>query len=152
MPRRAEMAIDKLLSQLSNLAEATESNNQLSKLIFSEVSSDSRRPNGLGESPKASNKVESRLLPILDRGKLGNLIKSQSQILEEHKMILSEVEVASRELKSQRLILGKENPVFNNDLKALIEQFVDGIGEFQNLVSVLIHQNNHIQKNLRTSK
>lgn len=154
MSRRAEKAIDKLLNQLSHLAEATESNNQISKLIFKEVSAESRRQVGQrGPQKPTIGHVDSHL-PVKEDGvKLSNLIRSQSQILEEHKIILSEVELASKDLKSQKSILtGNFNFRFSSDFKLLIEQFIDGLSEYQNLVSILIHQNDHIQKNLRNSK
>jgi hypothetical protein len=140
------MTIDKLLNQLSHLTVATESNNQLTKLIFNEVSAESSRPKSQGESQKAFRNADPSTKS--DTSELRNLIRSQTKILEEHKVILSQVESASKELKSKKTILGKDN----NDVTVLMEQFVDGIGEFQNLVSVLIHQNGHIQKSLRASK
>lgn len=154
MSRRAEKAIDKLLNQLSHLTQATESNNQISRLIFKEVSAESKRQNRQHDSHMDFSGKSDSFFPIKEDGSnLRNLIKSQSQILEEHKMLLSDVELASKELRSRKSVFTvKENTKFSSDLRILIEQFIDGISEYQNMVSILIHQNDHIEKKILNSK
>ena len=166
MPRENERSFDKLLNQLNSLIHATESNNELSKAIFNEVTTKDPGSNFGSDDAStdfetASRRVTSRLTDKLksetsprsksDGKKLLRMIKSQSQLLTDHKKILSEVESASKELQKEKgFLAGRDSPRFTVDLKSLIEQFTDGLSEYQNLVSVLVHQNSHIQKDLRS--
>ena len=139
MSRSAERGIEKLLNQLAHLHESTESNNELSKLIFKKVS--------VGKHPKPNQ----ALTEESGGSRLEDLIKMQSQILKNHKKILSEVENTSKELKYENSNAAEtQDHNFNVDTKILIEQFVDSLGEYQNMVSILIHQNDNIQRSMRS--
>ena len=117
MPRENERSFDKLLNQLNSLIHATESNNELSKAIFNEVTTKDPGSNFGSDDAStdfetASRRVTSRLTDKLksetsprsksDGKKLLRMIKSQSQLLTDHKKILSEVESASKELQKEK--------------------------------------------------
>jgi hypothetical protein len=131
----------RLLSQLGSLIEATESNNEISKAIYHEVTT---KP-GPAVAFENSEDDSSPRNPNRQKGKsLLRMIKSQSQLLQDHKQVLEDVE------KAAFSGIGRPDTLRNNiNLVSLTEQFVDGISEYQNLVSVLIDSIDNIQHSLR---
>ena len=130
-------SLDALISQLNGLITATETNNELSKAIYQEVSQKSSLPQRLSGLDQESH--HHRQGDFKDSKKLLTIIRSQSQLLEDHKKALYSIENASRELhhlETKKLIRGDADDTFN--LSELLKQFLEGVSDYQNLVSSLI--------------
>lgn len=141
MYRTTSDSFRRLLSQLGSLIEATESNNELSKAIYHEVTA---KPGPTVAFETSEDDMSPRNSSRQKGKNLLRMIKSQSQLLQDHKQVLENVEKAA--------FSGNVRPDShrnNIDLVSLTEQFVDGISEYQNLVSVLIDSIDSIQHSLR---
>ncbi|KAJ3195601.1 hypothetical protein HK101_011664 [Irineochytrium annulatum] len=135
--------LEEVVSQLATLLASTETNLSISQKIYSEVAN---RP--VLSEPAA---IDSGKTVNANNSHLLNMMKSQSQLVHEHRKVLGDMENISELLKrgvsnvahhaeklSPRHAGKLATGVADTDIPTLISHFVATIGEYQGMVSDLI--------------
>jgi hypothetical protein len=141
---------------LNGLIKATETSNELSKAIFKEVAFKATESGAVSDEYSSDVDASSRFskstrnyirddrhvrsMGGVNDKKLLRMIKSQSQLLDDHRKVLNSIENASKNLQQDSGVSQKEA----SDILPVVEQFSDGLTEYQNLITTLIETGKNI--------